>query len=374
MLSASYESVTNTDNLRDLFLAKNGHMGYSIQLGFDTKPGGKHDACNEILNYPVFGIGLNYDNYRTMGFTNNSRLGNFVDLYGFMEASLYKSRVVSAGFLLDFGLGVTNVVYDPKGNPFLYNIGAPMTVFMAFGPQVKVRFTENMEAVFNAYWLHHSNGNAWMPNFGLNDLALGLGLRYNPGGAYTEQVRKLRVPHDFERKLSWDVYATTGFHACKTEFTAFNRMVDDPEEKKDDFVSHPRAGVGVDAQYRYGQMCSSGMVADVVYNWGIDELRKSDLVIYGKEEVANKPAEYSPVNVSLGVIHEFHYGNFSALCAVCGYLFRKVGINEDTTRFFQRAGFRYYFPRLSNSFLGCCIRATKFNNADYFEFQLGVKI
>lgn len=372
-IGANYAFVTNTDNLRSDFLAKNGHMGYTLQWAYNTRPGGKNDVFNEILNFPVFGIGVNYDAYSTMGFTNNSRVGNFVDLYGFMEASMYKNRWFSAGFLLNLGLSATNVVYDPVNNPGMINIGAPLTVFMAFGPQFKFRPAECLELALNTYWIHHSNGNAWMPNFGLNDLSVGVSARYNPGGAYTEQVRSLSIPHEFERKLSVDVYATTGFHSCKTEFKAYNQMVKNPRLKKNDFVSHPRAGIGVDVTYRYSLMCASGLVADGVYNWGIDELEKCDRIIYGDKEVAESKG-YSPFNMSLGLFHEFYYRNMSVFCAVCGYVFRKVGIYEDKTRFFQRAGMRFYMPRLSNMFLGCCIRATKFNNADYFEFQMGIKI
>lgn len=372
-VGANYAFVTNTDNLRSDFLAKNGHMGYTLQWAYNTRPGGKNDVFNEILNFPIFGIGVNYDAYSTMGFTNNSRVGNFVDLYGFMEASMYKNRWFSVGFLLNLGLSATNVVYDPVNNPGMINIGAPLTVFMAFGPQFKFRPAECLELALNTYWIHHSNGNAWMPNFGLNDLSVGVSARYNPGGAYTEQVRSLSIPHEFERKLSVDVYATTGFHSCKTEFKAYNQMVKNPGLKKNDFVSHPRAGIGVDVTYRYSLMCASGLVADGVYNWGIDELEKCDRIIYGDKEVAESKG-YSPFNMSLGLFHEFYYRNMSVFCAVCGYVFRKVGIYEDKTRFFQRAGMRFYMPRLSNMFLGCCIRATKFNNADYFEFQMGIKI
>lgn len=372
-IGTNYAFVTNTDNLRSDFLAKNGHMGYTLQWAYNTRPGGKNDVFNEILNFPVFGIGVNYDAYSMMGFTNNSRVGNFVDLYGFMEASMYKNRWFSAGFLLNLGLSATNVVYDPLNNPGMINIGAPLTVFMAFGPQFKFRPAECLELALNTYWIHHSNGNAWMPNFGLNDLSVGVSARYNPGGAYTEQVKTLSIPHEFERKFSVDVYATTGFHSCKTEFKAYNQMVKNPGLKKNDFVSHPRAGIGVDVTYRYSLMCASGLVADGVYNWGTDELEECDRIIYGDKEVAESKG-YSPFNMSLGLFHEFYYRNMSVFCAVCGYVFRKVGIYEDKTRFFQRAGMRFYMPRLSNMFLGCCIRATKFNNADYFEFQMGIKI
>lgn len=365
--------ITNTDNLRSLFLERNGHGGANAQVLFNTAPGSKMDAFNEILNYPTFGLGINYDVYSTMGFINNTRLGNFVDIYGLMEFAVYKSRRFSAGFMLNLGVGFTDTVYDRFSNPYMYNIGRPFTVYIGFGPQLKYRPVDNIELALNAYWFHHSNGNLWMPNFGLNDLAVGLGVRYYPEAPYTTQVRKLKVPHVFKKGFKYDIYATTGFHSCKTEFKAYNQMVEDPSDKRVDFESHPRLGLGFDVQYQYSLMCSSGLVLDGVYNWGVDELKRCDEIIYGKEEAARSKG-YSPFNAALGLIHEFHYGNVSVFCTVSAFLFRKVGIYEDQSKTFQRAGMRFYLSKLKNTFLGCCIRATNFNNADYFEFQLGLKI
>ena len=149
--------------------------------------------------------------------------------------------------------------------------------------------------------------------------------------------------------------------------------VDDPDKKLAHFPARPRVGVAIDAVYRYCQLCSTGFAMDFGYHWDSAMLRSSDTVIYGSKAVKEGPG-YSPFNWALGFIHEFHYGNFAAFCGCSRYLFRKVGIHENQARFFQRAGMRFYFPRLSNTFLGMCIRATKFNNADFFEFQMGIRI
>lgn len=365
--------VDDPDGFAKLFIDNYGHNSYYLKLAYSTRPGGKFDVYNEILNYPVFGVGVAYDNYSSMEFKNSSRLGDFVDVFGFMEGAFYKNKVLSLGYNLAFGLGATGEYYDPYRNPVEFLVGAPLSVYMSFGPQIKLRPSEHVEVVLNGSWFHHSTGNMSQPNYGLNDFMAGVDLRYNLDAPYTQQVRSLSLPHSFPKGFKFNVYGTFGLHACKTEFTAYNMMVEDPDKKLVVLPARPRVGVAIDAVYRYCQLCSTGLAMDFGYHWDSPMLRDSDTIIYGKKVVDDGPG-YSPFNWALGFIHEFHYGNFAAFCGCSRYLFRKVGIHENQARFFQRAGMRFYFPRLSNTFLGMCIRATKFNNADFFEFQMGIRI
>lgn len=372
-IGTAWCKVDDPDGLAKMFIDKYGHQSYYLKLAYSTHPGGKYDVYNEILNYPVFGVGLSYDNYSSLGFKNNSRLGDFVNVFGFMEGPLYRNRIVSLGYNLAFGLGATGEYYDPYRNPNNYLVGAPLAVYMTFGPQIKLRPSEHVEVILNGSWFHHSTGNMSQPNYGLNDFMAGVDLRYNIDAPYTQQVRRLSLPHSFPKGFKFDVFGTFGLHACKTELKAYNMMVEDPDRKQAVLPARPRVGVAMDAVYRYCQLCSIGLTMDFGYHWDSAMLRSSDTVIYGSKAVKEGPG-YSPFNWALGFIHEFHYGNFAAFCGCSRYLFRKVGIHENQARFFQRAGMRFYFPRLSNTFLGMCIRATKFNNADFFEFQMGIRI
>lgn len=369
----SYSNVTNTDGLASQFIDRNGHSSYFIQVGFDTHPGGEFDAFQEILNYPTFGLGAAFDNHSSMQFKNNSRLGDFVDLYAFMEGAFYKHKYFSIGYFANFGVGFTGVMYDRYTNPLEINIGAPISVYMAFGPQVKLRPADHVELILNANWHHHSTGNTWMPNWGLNDMALGAELRYDIDKPYTEQVRKLTREHVFEKKMHYDIYATYGVQASKTEFKAYNLAVENPDEKQVSFTSRPRVSLGFDAMYRYCLLCSTGIAIDCVYAPYCDILRACDVKLHGEKAVEEGPG-YSPFVCSLGFAHEFHYGNVSAYCGASYYLLRKAGIEDDHGKFFQRAGMRFHFSKWKNTFLGWCIRATQFCNADYFEFQFGIRI
>ena len=369
----TYSNITNTDNITAPYTEKNGHNSYYLQLAFNTKPGGEYEAFQEILNFPVFGLGVAFDNHSAMQYKNNSRLGNFIDLYAFMEGAFYKHKYFSIGYCADFGVGFTDTMYDPITNPLEYNIGAPMSVYMKFGPQIKIRPTDKLELIINGNWFHHSTGNTWMPNWGLNDIAIGGEIRYNLDQPETRQVTHLSAEHIFDRKLGIDVYTTYGVHACKTEFKAFNMAEPDPAKKQTGFTSHPRVGIGFDAMYRYCLLCSTGLAIDCNYTWNSDQLRRCDLILHGQEAVDNGPG-YSPFSCAVGFAHEFHYGNVSAYCGMSYYLLRRVGIEEDNAKVFQRAGMRFRFPKWKNVFVAWNVRPTQFCNADYFEFQFGIRI
>lgn len=365
--------VTNTDGLVEPYLLENGHGGANLQMAFFTAPGSRNDVYNEMLNYPTFGFGVNYDVYNTMKFKAPTHIGNHVDLYTFMEGAFYRTRMFSVGYTLQLGLGITDVIYDVYTNPLYYNVGEPFTAYLALGPQFKFRPADNIELMLNTYWFHHSNGNVAMPNYGLNDLALGLGVRYYPEAPYTGQVRNLKLKHEFTKGFKYDIFATTGFHACKTEFEAFNWREPDPDRKRTVYTSHPRFGLSADVQYQYSLMCSSGIVVDAVYCCGMDEIERGDRKLNGDEAVDNAGG-YNPWNVGIGAIHEFHYGCMSVFISVCRYLYHNAGVRENTSSLYERAGMRFYIGKLGRIFLGGSIRAKEFNNAEYFEFQMGVRI
>lgn len=370
---AAYCYVTDTDNMRDLFLDKNGHMSYTLKVGFPTSPDDKNAAYAERYNYPVLGFGATFDNCARMGFKNASRLGNFLNVYTFMEGAIYKNEHWSFGYWASIGMGITSEMYDPVKNPNQMHIGAPLSIYLTCGPQIRLRPVDNFELALNAYWYHHSNGNMWMSNVGLNGYAVGASLTYNLDKPYTRQVSKLTLHPDFEKGFLYDVFGTYGLHACKTEFKAFNQLVEDPAKKRKDFRSRPRIGLGADMLYRYSYICATGLSLELGYNWDGEMLKESDTIIYGAEAVA-KCKGYSPFSCALGFVHEFFYGNVSAYMGCSTYVFRKVGINEDVSRFYQRIGMRFYFPHFSNAFAGWNIRSTKFKNADFFEFQIGIRI
>lgn len=369
-------ALTNGD--RDgASLVDMNHINYpafNFMLGWQSKTDGPCAAFAEALNYPVYGIGFGYEhtgmlksNYTT------SRLGDIFNLFGFFEGALYRNKIVTLGLTLRLGVGMTFDIYNRETNPENVHFGAPTSLYIAVGPQVKIRPTPQLELGANAFWWHHSNGHTWTPNTGINQRGIGLSARYSLEEPYTGKRSKNRIHKgEFEKGFNYDVNFHAGMHAYKAEWFAFNKYVLDPEMKKVDFTSWSRLGVTADVAYRYSLLCSTGLEFDMTYMWGLDRLEAADRILYGDSAV-NKSKGYNPVMLMTGIVHEFYYGNISAYIGAGVYLLHKVGIYEDSSPFYEKIGMRFYVPNWNNVYIGWNIHARNFTEADHFEFQLGVR-
>jgi hypothetical protein len=109
------------------------------------------------------------------------------------------------------------------------------------------------------------------------------------------------------------------------------------------------------------------------------ELKESDIKLYGAERVAQCPG-YSPISIGIAVVQEVYWNNFAIHVAVGAYPYRHKGVNtnleeKDRERgwHYEKAGFRYYFPKLGNTFLGFAIKSHSIK-AEYLEFSTGIRL
>jgi len=367
--------IPNHEGIRDNLVKSPTYPTYFISTTFNTRPGGPNEQYMQMYNYPVFGIGISLADLPMLDFHNNSKLRSIYSIYLMTEYSVFKREKMSLGVVGNYGIGITTGdYYDPIFNKANIYLSWPFTVYVGIGPQVKIRPTEHLELGINTLVWHHSNGNSSIPNKGLNEMALGGFIRYNIDEPYTGRYE---LPHKpvYPKGFHWDFYLNGGFHGCKTEWAAYNEMVEDPMKKQKDFKRWPRVGLGIDCIYRYGLLASTGLVFDVIHHSNMDALRASDVAIYGKD-YAEANGKYSPLVLCMGFIQEFYINSFSIYAGASAYLLHRVGIKEAelSSPLCQRLGFRYYVSQWANSFLGFCIRSHKFNDADYFEFQLGIRI
>ena len=371
-----YASITNGD--RDgasmIDLDKNKYPAFNFLVGWQTKPGCKNEEIASTLNYPVYGIGLGYEKFSSIGSNyEDSRLGDLFNIYGFFEGSFYKNDWFSVGLTLRLGLGITFDIYNIETNPNNVHFGAPTSLYVCGGPQVKFRPTEQLEIGANAFIWHHSNGHTWTPNTGINQRGVGVSARYSLEKPYTGKHTKVDKSKAFTKGFVWDIFAHNGMHAYKAEWFASNALVRDYDEKKTDFTSWQRLGLGASCQYRYCLLCSTGIEVDATYMWGLSSLEKADRTLYGDKAVDESPG-YCPLMVTTGLVHEFYYGNCSAYIGLGYYALHKVGIYEDTTRLYEKIGMRFYVPSWNNVFIGWNMLARNFTEADHFELQLGIRI
>jgi hypothetical protein len=82
------------------------------------------------------------------------------------------------------------------------------------------------------------------------------------------------------------------------------------------------------------------------------------------------------------VVQEVYWGNFAVHVAIGAYPYRHKGVNGELAKeagdrergwHYEKAGFRYYFPKLGDMFVGFAIKSHSIK-AEYLEFSLGVRI
>jgi hypothetical protein len=173
-----------------------------------------------------------------------------------------------------------------------------------------------------------------------------------------------------------------GVHTCMAEWNAKVETEDDPAKKKDiKLKAHPKLSLSLDALYRYSLRYASGVSLDVFYSSNMKELEASDRIVYGDAAVENSPG-YDPISVGIALVQEVYWHNFAVHVAVGAYPYRRKGVNGPEAKeagdrergwHYEKAGIRYYFPKLGDTFLGFAIKSHSIK-AEYLEFSLGIRL
>ena len=175
-----------------------------------------------------------------------------------------------------------------------------------------------------------------------------------------------------------------GIHTCMAEWNAYVESESDPAKKEEiakGLKKHPKLSLSFDALYRYSMRYATGVGIDLFYSSNMKELEASDRVFYGDEAVDSSPG-YSPLSIGIAVVQEVYWNNFAVHVAIGAYPYRHKGVNGEEAKaagdrergwHYEKAGFRYYFPKLGNTFLGFAIKSHSIK-AEYLEFSAGVRI
>ena len=112
------------------------------------------------------------------------------------------------------------------------------------------------------------------------------------------------------------------------------------------------------------------------------ELEAADRILYGDAAVASCPG-YDPISIGLAFIQEVYWNNLAVHVSIGAYPYRHKGVDdkalneliEDRERgkHYEKAGIRYYFPELGNTYVGFAIKSHSIK-AEYLEFSIGVRL
>jgi hypothetical protein len=182
----------------------------------------------------------------------------------------------------------------------------------------------------------------------------------------------------------------TGFHTCQAEWNTYAYDHSDPskparvptKEEAAGLKAHPKFSLSFDAMYRYALRYATGIGIDMFYSSNMKELEAADRILYGDAAVDASPG-YDPISVGVAVVQEVYWKNFAVHVAIGAYPYRHKGVNDkelnekidDRERgwHYEKAGIRYYFPKLADTYLGFAIKSHSIK-AEYLEFSVGIRL
>ena len=383
------------ENIRPTPLTRNGYMTYEAAVGFQTSP--KH-GCQyaEAFGFPLISVGVSVASMGDFRMQDNTRFPNLYSVFGSFERSLLRTKVFSMGYQFDFGATYNPGRYDPLNQPSNNWLSSPFMAYFGAGAFAKFHIGKRWEIGADMMFRHFSNGRLALPNEALNALGGGIFARYSLSEyKYSDYKTYSKVENpDFKKGMQYMITFGTGFHTCQGEWRAYveNESLNlTPEQKKkaaSDLKAHPKFSLSFDAMYRYSLRYATGIGIDLFYSSNMKELKAADEILYSKEAISNSPG-YAPLSIGLAVVQEVYWRNLAIHVAIGAYPYRNKGVNsssvvtdsdkalmeDDRERgwHYEKAGLRYYFPKLGNTYLGFAIKSHSIK-AEYLEFSVGIRL
>ena len=361
-----------------------GYMTYEASVGFQTRPE-KNNIYAEKFGFPVINVGFSLARTSDFQFSNPTEFPDLYSIYGSFERTLVRKEKFSFGYELDFGATYNPGRYDPIINPSNNWLSSPFMAYFGAGAFAKYHFAKRWEVGANVMFRHFSNGRMALPNEALNALGCGIFAKYRLSDYDYKEYRKVeKTTPEFEKGMQYAIVLGGGVHTCMAEWNAYVESETDPAKKQEaasELKAHPKLSLSFDALYRYSLRYATGVGLDVFYSSNMKELEKSDRIFYGDAAVNASPG-YEPVSVGIALVQEVYWNNLAAHVAIGAYPYRHKGVNGPEAKaagdrergwHYEKAGLRYYFPKLGNTFLGFAIKSHSIK-AEYLEFSIGVKL
>ena len=363
------------------------YMTYELALGIQTEPS---DSCihDQKFGFPAIYIGASVANMGDFQFYDNTKFPNLYSIFGSFERTILRGDHASIGYHADFGLTYNPERYEPlhgEGNNWL---SSPFMAYFGAGAFAKAHLGKRWEVGADVAFRHYSNGRLRLPNEALNAVGGGLFARYRISEYDPARYRRHDMQlKDFTKGMQYTVAIGGGAHTCQAEWNtyAFDHSKEDKpariptKEEAASLKAHPKYSFSLEATYRYGLRYATGFGVEMFYSSNMNHLKAADTILYGEQAVLESPG-YNPISVGVAVVQEIYWRNFGVHIALGAYPYRHKGVNDkelndkfdDRERgwHYEKAGVRYYFPKLGNTFVGFSIKSHSIK-AEYLEFSLG---
>lgn len=367
-----------------------GYMTYDLGLGFQTEPE-SGNAFAQQFGYPILSVGFSLARMGHFQFSDHTKFPDLYTIYGSFERSLFRSRYLSLGYQFDFGGTYNPGKYDPIKNPGNNWLSSPFMAYFGVGAVAKVHIGKRWEIGADAMFRHYSNGRLALPNEAINALGGGIFARYRLSDyEYAKYTGKPQKSTNFDKGMQYMITLGGAVHTCQAEWNLYAYDHSKPEkparvptkEEAASLKAHPKFSLSFDALYRYALRYATGIGVDMFYSSNMKELEAADRILYGDTAVNASPG-YNPISIGLAVVQEVYWNNFAVHVAIGAYPYRHKGVNDkelnekldDRERgwHYEKAGFRYYFPKLADTYVGFAIKSHSIK-AEYLEFSVGIRL
>lgn len=321
-------------------------QGAELEIGMQMA-GNKN--WHVAYNYPMTGLGFHYVNMN-----KPDVLGYAMGVYGFLEIPVVRKPEFEIMYCLTSGLTYVSERFNKDSNPD--NIAISTWVNYLFNTGFQGRYWLNDETALGLGFglTHYSNGGTRIPNKGLNQLHLNLGVLHYLKGEYNEFSG---VKRPIVWKPEHEIYA----------MSAMGRVsIGTLEPNVGTNQMFTTIAITLGYNYRYAPQRKLGLSLDGFYNESYNWSHWNGFI--------DHEHEWKDLSrLGMAINHEFVLNRLSIIIAGGVYLIpspdKDGPLSLKTNEWaYERLGFRYY--PIENLFINVSVKAYGFN-AETIEAGIG---
>jgi hypothetical protein len=377
---------------------KNLHYG-GLEFRFGKQTAGKN-RWERMLNFPSYGLTLRYTSYynffdpKTVRKERNKVMGQNIALFGYFKISMLRYKRFDWNCQIGFGAACftkiyrKDVVYKPTtltpdpNDPNRYInedgeseeypdnclISVYVTPYINLQMGFDFRLSPKFDLSFNANFNHASNASMNMPNFGVNELAGAVNLRYHLN--QRNELVKCDTFPKYKPVNSLFFTVDPGWLIARYDDNYYFKT-----------------GVSVGYMRSFLPVLSAGISFETFYARYLAHSKDYNTTEWEKPD---SPRIKMPKNIYTGgfyLFSELVFGRYALHLGAGCYVFKgpvqaknkDLAQNWDDggtlTRYpwvYEKVGFRVYLGKKRNHFVGATLRAHA-PVADYLAFDYGFK-
>ena len=326
------------------------HLKYSFQFGPKTRWG-------RLYPHTAQGIGVSFDT-----FFRNHELGQPLTVYLFQTSRICSlSPRLSLDYEWNFGVSAGWKYHLPVTNKENDVIGSPLNAHLYLAFLLNYRLSDHWNLLAGIGGSHFSNGNTYLPNWGLNTVGVHVGVVRTLNACQSKvETANVFVPSIFEPYLSYDLMVYGTSRQKKIHKT----------DDYDAFIAKGHFGVvglNFSPMYHFNRYFRGGLSLDIQYDesanikdYMLDDPADSDEVRFGRP----------PLSKQLGVGLSVHGELVMPILSLNVGLGKNIiGRGSDLKRLYQVFGLKIHINQ--NVFLNIGYQLYKFKEPNSLMLGLG---